>query len=440
MRPFALAALLLLGPPLVGALVGAALRAAIGDRPRALRSLLLGGSLGLLAAPLAVAPLASFSIYDEWWVAALLAAGAVGAGLPRRPRRLAAGALVAAAATVVAIAALEPWARRLPDPPPRRRADELHLRFSAESSDPRCVALYPDAYPGMRINTRLALPVAGRRPGVRRVLHVGDSMVAAGDVPAAAAFTALLSAAHPDEEHLNLGDVGTGPDAYYLILDRWLPSLRPDEVLLYVYLGTDVSDMDDAYVCCDHGPLLRYDAGVPPRSVEPRCPSPRSRVTLGYRLTRGPSPYALRVLGTASELLGRVVDLMELAMRGRRPWRYTDYVGSERQLQHLEATLGAIRDRLARDGVRLTVVLLPPRWTLERHAPDDPFRALRARVLSIARAEQLRVFDAWDLLQEAVDREPESDWFQSENRGNPHLGVAGHRLLARWLDAEVRAR
>jgi hypothetical protein len=65
------------------------------------------------------------------------------------------------------------------------------------------------------------LPAAPSTPPAPvRVLHVGDSMVAAIELRPTERFVSLLGGV-PGTAHVNAGVVGTGPDFHSLVIHRW---------------------------------------------------------------------------------------------------------------------------------------------------------------------------------------------------------------------------
>src|SRR5579883_1965811 len=441
MLPSLIALALLIVPPLSGWAGGGILRRAL-PPAGARRAAAAAIAITLCALPFAVISELRLSIYDALLIALLAAAGLLARSIPRaEPRPSRAGLLLSAGATLLAFTALELVARRLPNAPPRdyRPLDAMHLYFPVERRDFRCGILYPEisGWKNVNFHFRISPEQHARTPGVPRTLYVGDSMVDGDDVPLEADFTELIAAARPREQNWNLAMGGLGPDGYLLVTSKWARELRPDRVVLFVFLGNDIYDMDKPYSCCRWGPLTDEKDGL----VEARCEHPDWREPIARRLDVGPAPYPLRVLSRRSELARRLAYLFEFATRGAKPWVYTDWAGTPAQLRRFGHTMDAIRDDLRSLGVGLEVVLLPPRWTLQRHQPaDDPFVEQHREVLRMLRESGIATFDTWDLFQQAIDRDGgRSDIFQRHD-GSPHLGVAGHRLLADWLLANGVAR
>jgi hypothetical protein len=298
----------------------------------------------------------------------------------------------------------------------------MHVLFSRDDRDRRCRVIFPANY-GYDL---MAEPWRDLRPtpGKRRVLHLGDSML---NSFRSVVFTQRLAELRPGEAHLNLGVGGLAPDAYGLVLRRWLDRVRPDEVFVHLFLGNDLNEFPE-YQCCEAGPLVAFAGGA----MTQRCESPRWSDDRRTRWRLGPAPYSLRVLGHSSIAAARVVERMERSMRsmvtpttrsGALGW------GSTRDRDRNRLLLAAIRDEVARRGVPLTFALLPARWTLESDDPDDPVRGHHVEVIELARELGVRAVDPWDAFLRAA-RNPAADlWFDPANHRDPHLGNAGPGII-----------
>ncbi len=384
-------------------------------------------ALASLALP---APRVWFSVYDHALMAALFALGLLLAERPGRPRLIGRQAILPTLVVLVIGGSLVEWqARRMPGAPqdPGDPA-EMHLVFRREGRDIRCRAIFPGAYDYDLLQDRWRN--LGPTPGRRRVLHVGDSMLTSfrGDP-----FTAVLDGLRPGEVHMNLGMGGAAPDAYRLMLRHWLDRTHPDEVVVHIFLGNDLNEYPE-YQCCEGGPLVAF---TPAGTMTPRCDSPRWNVDSESRWRLGPSPYALRLLGHYSNAAARVVERMERSMRaGVAPTTVSGSFGwgPMRTRLRTELFFRAIRDEVAARRVPLTLSLLPARWTLESDDANDPVNLMHAEALEAAHALDIRIVDPWDVFLPAA-RNPAPDlWFSPENHRDPHLGNAGHRLYARWLN------
>ena len=139
---------------------------------------------------------------------------------------------------------------------------------------------------------------AGKRSGHFRdaastgaVVHLGDSLTFGSGVGETEAFPALLMRAPPARGTSTSAYGRVGTDFEYLLMEKILAEQTPAMVVLHVYAGNDISDIDRPYECCDGGPLLTYETGVPMA----RCSTPRWGISLASRAGRSPPPFPLRV-------------------------------------------------------------------------------------------------------------------------------------------------
>jgi hypothetical protein len=85
------------------------------------------------------------------------------------------------------------------------------------------------------------LPKA-RSPGVIRIAALGDSFAIGPAVPFADCYLTRLGQELPGTEVGNFGVSGAGPREYRLILDQDVWSVRPDVVLLSIFVGNDITE------------------------------------------------------------------------------------------------------------------------------------------------------------------------------------------------------
>ncbi len=143
-----------------------------------------------------------------------------------------------------------------------------------------------------------------RKPGVRRVVLIGDSfLIHGGDIPenehVATATENLLNRRQPTEL-INLGVPAVGPAFYLRMLELEGMPLKPDAVLVCLFVGNDFIDEINRYglLVKWHGfkfvrnlyRLLAYGGG---RQQWPRDPEAGSRTRGGYALEySGPHNFA----------------------------------------------------------------------------------------------------------------------------------------------------
>lgn len=289
-----------------------------------------------------------------------------------------------------------------------------------------CPALYPklDGPPYFEVRT------AGSEGKSRAVLHVGDSMVEGEWVDATETFVHALGRLDQGVAHINGGIAGNGPDFHLQLIRAWTSRATVDEVVVYLFSGNDLDDIDQRYACCRGGPLLEYRNGV----ARPRCGQPDWRFPYRAWVSMSPPPYFLRWATWCSVFARRVPGvLVNLGELLDRP------LDEEMRWGHLETVLRTIRMEADERGLGLTVVMLPLRTDLDAPDPKStPGRERYDRMADIARSAGIRVLDSWDLLETAVLEKGSSAWFMDVgNRNDIHFNQAGHALVATWLFEEL---
>ena len=76
----------------------------------------------------------------------------------------------------------------------------------------------------------------------KSLMVIGDSFVSNIAVENDVVFTKLMEKSLPDIDVLNLGVNGYGQVQQYLMLEQWLPKIRPDMVVQVIYLRNDFND------------------------------------------------------------------------------------------------------------------------------------------------------------------------------------------------------
>lgn len=375
-------------------------------------------------------PNAWISVHDQAVIVLFFVAGL---GLSRSPDAAPvprAALILIALVSLLGLAGLEIWARAIGPRPAvyLGSVDKMHFLFRLADRDHRCQLLYPEAMDAEFVRRHWPTePAKGQR-----VLHVGDSLVNALEVTREQRFTGVLEQLRPGEQHLSLAEGGMGPEAYLILLRKWLDAAGPDRVIVHVFLGNDVVT-NPSYACCRDQPLLQ--AGHDGR-LDLRCVRPQWQDGVARRWAMGPSPFALRVLATHSVAAMRLVDLLERRMREwtgeahdqPEGWRtYDDMVARFREV------MVAIRDEMRARKMPLQIALIPPRWAVTAAVVPEPDARVHRDVRAVLDAAQIPYADAWDTIAEAVHQHPETQWFYSENPQNPHFDVAGHRLYGQWL-------
>lgn len=422
-----LALALVLAPLLAGKLAGRGLSRAL-PRRAALRRLLALSTLPAGAAlTLAAVHLdARVPLYDGLLTALLFGlalASAAWRPSPRRPPR--AALAVAAIAMALALGLVELVARRLPAVAPLPPAGDATLIFDAYDFEGACKALYPDAFPEIG-----PLLHRGEGDGEPRVLHLGDSMVTSASIGDALPFPDLLEQLDPARHHIGGGVPGTSTDLQLAVARAWLDRASFSQVVLHLFSGNDIVELDRAYTCTDAGPVL--DAAAKLRFASPRWAYP-----LRLIVVRTPAPYPLRVLATVSVAAAQLVsgfaalthsldEPMGLATEGQ--------LGTDAQWRRFDQLLRAFADELAARHVPLTVTVLPHRAFLEAADPASvPTFEAHNRMVAIARGLGLTTLDAGELFAEAVRHNGVKRYFADTTDYDVHFSAEGHRLYARWL-------
>jgi hypothetical protein len=433
-RAAAVALALLLGPLLAGALLGHLLRRARGRRvagPWALLACVALPAAAGTGAALAVAGVGTWDGLTEgllWGVG--LAAGAHAAFADRR-------AVAVSGATLAAgLLALEVMSRRLLPPAPAFPPGAPHFFLNEAfrrnepifggGQDHICTLTYPGVYRSRFLpNASTALPV--RAPGqpepaapTRRVLHLGDSMTYGFSVADAETFEAGLERLEPGARHVNGAIIGTGPDSYFGLLRRWAAETRPDLVVVSLFEGNDLSEIDKGHQCSEWRPILAYGPGgaalrFPDRPHEAHALWETARST-------SPPPYLLR----AGVARSKLAALLASAMSALQTPDVNAVESDEVRWQHLGAILRAMRATLDARGVPLVVVVLPLRQETELGRPG----AIERRMIETARAAGVTTLAPGDAIRAAVAR---GEMLFIPNGNDSHFNAAGHRLLAAWL-------
>lgn len=380
-------------------------------------------------------------VWDAAGLSLLLSAGALAAGHAGWQGRWAQRASVAGLATAMAALGFEIGLRLFAAPPPSFPPPEqaqlllptdglarVYARYGATPWDERaCRMMYPRADATV-LQERVT--EAGTAP--RKVVHLGDSMTYGLGVSKSDRFTSLLQSQSPGTAHINLGVPGTSVDAALLIGRQALGAIKPQMVVLHVFLGNDLEEIDRYYPCCERGPLLNYSGQD---SVALRCTEPqwqgRSALQADWLLANSPPPYPLRV-ATADSVLARWVAGAWVAATERLAGAPE---GDDAQAwRHLEMTVAALQRDVAANGARLAVSILPPRSALVGPGPRrDDALAKRDRLAKMLKQMQLPYFDAFGALQQAAERSGAAALFAKDVADDIHFSAQGHAVVAEGL-------
>jgi hypothetical protein len=317
---------------------------------------------------------------------------------------------------------------------------------------------------GLRRDAEIAMTPA---PGTFRVLMLGDSQTG-GYVNNAESFTQLLEdrwqsrARASAVEALNAGVIGYAPQQEYLwYLERGRP-LRPDLVVLSLYVGNDVRDLVDAEVDAAvieeeaglFGPLRFPGAWLSLHSRLAQLAYASARTLpirglvdgLGLRAPPTPLPVAVDALvRVLRECHGCWLQSLKQAVRARaEPDRF------EQAYRRLELLLRLLDRHVTSDGGRLAVMVIPSKSQVEPEdergglqrslrllelGPDDAHYedVARERILAAVRAADIALIDPLPELSRA------SRGGRVFYRRDWHLNVRGNQALAEILDAQLGA-
>jgi len=264
-----------------------------------------------------------------------------------------------------------------------------------------------------------------------RVLAVGDSFTAAMNVPRADVWTAvtereLRTRGFPTADVVNLGIDGTGTDVHVRLMERFVPRLRPQVVVLAFY-GNDYLDVQTGRFTreCWRGTVLSYQTTAQRDALRERADAlAEARVRrflfdhffvarlVAYLSGGVLNPYRLNFLQPRLAELG--LDAAVIA--SRLPW------------------VTEVLDRLERVGAecdcRLLIAPVPARIDLE-----GSLAVFRSQV-------GLRRFDVVDVapvLRAALARDrlsPNDLFFVHDD----HLNAYGNRLYGEAVAAAILRR
>jgi hypothetical protein len=214
------------------------------------------------------------------------------------------------------------------------------------------------------------------------------------------------------------------PDDYLVVLRRWVERQPVDLAVMYLFAGNDLIGMDAPHPCSAWQPILTYDDG---KARLRYTSNPQTAHGLGVRwmFHNSPLPYLLRAMivgrSAAAAFVGAAFD----SWVSRAAWGRGD-----EPVRHLEAILRSARDELRERHVGFVVVILPVAGAIG--IPDGPSDYLARHVHDITGRLDIPTLDATDVIRESLAR--------GEHPIQPdgtHFNEEGHRLIARWLHAQL---
>ena len=247
-----------------------------------------------------------------------------------------------------------------------------------------------------------------RRPGVFRILVLGDSVTFGHGQPVEATYVRRLEAALAADglrvEVLNAGIPGWSTYQQRRFYEDEGGALAPDLVLVGFVLN-DVTEIQRGLI------ELRLATGM--RLVR----------WFNWLAERSAALAALKrvVAGALAPGEREVKSVLELALRPEAP-------EVRHAMQSTLAEIGRLQELAARRGAGFGLVLFPFRFQLERPSLDAPQRRIRA----FAEERGIPLLDTLPLLREHA---PDAVLMDAD-----HLTPLGHRLgaeaIAAWLEAE----
>jgi lysophospholipase L1-like esterase len=272
----------------------------------------------------------------------------------------------------------------------------------------------------------------------RVTMVVGDSFTFGLGVNDDATFVHHLQASRPSGiSFLNSAVPGYSNDQEALLIEKQIPVIKPDRIVLVVYLGNDLFDNLLAFPLQVSSPkpyFIKTTGGLVLRnSPVPQERKPRgygNLVTAVWGAEPAGWPWWLR-LEQKSELF-RVISPKVLPQKKHREDMASRFAPA---LQLFDTLLQRIADECARNKVRLTVVTLAGRSFVDSPGSvsaqyQDVFRE---QVLASSRNRQLAVVDLAGLMQERYRREKGKWYYPNEG----HLNATGHRVVAEILQGEL---
>lgn len=287
-----------------------------------------------------------------------------------------------------------------------------------------------------------------RRPGVRRILLLGDSYTESMQVPYEETWGSRLERSLGSGwEVINAGVAGYGIDNTYLALQREYRKYQPDVVLLLFFTGNDVSDNDGELYGPDRGsrpkPWFTWEDGkgltlhgspMPlPKSLKGRLKSQLRQRSHFYRFVKDRFTHLRTARGYTKGTEGGIP----------RPWYVyckTPRVDFDRAWLTTSALIHAIHVETDSMGTILAAGILPTDWRIE---PDQMQEVL-------TRYPAMADTSVWDFA--LPDRKAEAMFaaegipavdltpaLQEERRSSDvalyadHLTSPGHEVVARHL-------
>jgi hypothetical protein len=249
---------------------------------------------------------------------------------------------------------------------------------------------------------------------------VGDSFTAGSCVPPESSMVAVLRGRIPDA--VNLGVPGDGPLMMLATVREYLPELRPREVLWCHFAGNDFLDLRRER---DHALLRRYLEDGFRQGLRQR------QDAIDHALDDYLERHLRPALERRAAVRRRAADVLALrGLRSRLGLVFADPYGpqpTDEEYALFGAALARARVTVKAWGGTLRFVYLPagsPRWHVARAAEAAVTAEVRARTLSLVRAQGIPVID----VEDAFAARPDAPALFA--CPHCHYTVAGYRVAA----------
>ena len=275
-----------------------------------------------------------------------------------------------------------------------------------------------------------------------RVAVLGDSFTFGLGVANNETFVSRLNAGSDDRRHyLNLGVPGYSTDQELLLFRKIGKTLKPDSVLLVVYLANDLFDNNRPFpLQADHAkPYYRLDTHR--RLVLVNTPVPLATKSAAARNT-GLADVVLGDEMPSPPLLTRTLGQLRIARRlgiFQHPGSVDERIFQSRFKGYIALFLAladALQDSSRELGAKLVIALLPgPSFINQPGSLSARYQGFlhEQLVAGLAERPDIQVIDLASMLA-AADDGSQPWYFPHEG----HLTPQGHQLVARLLAENLR--
>jgi hypothetical protein len=286
-----------------------------------------------------------------------------------------------------------------------------------------------------------------KRPEARRILLLGDSFLEAKQVreseTLASRLAALLELRRPRaRELLNSGTFDWSQVHELLYLRHAGPTLKPDLVVQFFYVGNDVGDVwprSRRELREIERPVATVDDDGRLRWPEWHRRVPTQQEAIFGEISRHSTVYHAYETGVQDKLRYRERDGQGVEAQMLQVFTFKETPQRSRAWETVEALLLETRDEAERQGAEYALVIVPGKWQVHREdwqalldargEPDDDRWVLRGpnrRLTQIAAAHNIPVLNLLPVLRDAA-REGRRLYFGVDI----HWNASGHEVAAR---------